>query len=403
VRSYETLGIVLLSEDYLPNAGGIAAHVAGLAKAHHRAGHDIAVVVPGFARNPFRALTSEERVDGFRVIRSREWRWPSGGRYGAVRRQTRRLGRLLDAGPPDVIHWHTPGADRVLAVQLPGSLRVFTNHTSHFLEWMLEGRDPARARWLLQPADVVICPSTELVEATIAAGFAPERTYYVANGVDTTRFSPSVDGAGLRREWGCDNDDTIFLCPRRLEKKNGVPYWLRAIGRMRESAKDTAGAKFVLVGAYGPKDEYSDVGAVEQALQALGANAPVVWKGGVAPDQMPLYMAAADVVVLPSLMEATSIAGLEAMASGKALVGTDVGGIPQIVTHGDNGLLVPPADADALADAMLALHTDAARRRGMGRRSRERAVHEFSWEAGSRQVTGIYTDALVRLPFHAQG
>ena len=115
--------------------------------------------------------------------------------------------------------------------------------------------------------------------------------------------------------------------------------------------------------------------------------------GSVPNDAMPRLHSASDVAVLPSLLEATSIAGLETMACGVPLLGTAVGGIPEIVTDGVEGTLVPPRDPGALASALERMLVNADGRRAMGARARERVVHEFSWQAISRRSVAVYSVA----------
>jgi glycosyltransferase involved in cell wall biosynthesis len=95
-------------------------------------------------------------------------------------------------------------------------------------------------------------------------------------------------------------------------------------------------------------------------------------------------------------MEATSIAGLEAMACGRALVGTRVGGIPALIDEGVTGLLVPPRDPAALARAVNRLASDSALCARMGAAARGRVEREFSWERIAEQTTRVYGETLSR-------
>jgi glycosyltransferase involved in cell wall biosynthesis len=277
---------------------------------------------------------------------------------------------------------------------LPAQLRVFTNHTSQFLEWAAGTGDLSRAKRCLLSADIVICPSKELADATIRAGFPAERVCYLPNGVDTERFHPGIDRQEVRRRLAIAEDEVVFLCSRRLEKKNGVPYWLRAIPAVLAGLEGAVKARFVLIGDYPGKDEYSDRANVLAIVRGLSMGDKLQWIGHVPPEGMPKHLAAADVCVLPSLMEATSIAGLEAMACARPLIGTRVGGIPEIVDDDSTGVLVPPADSAALAEAMILLARDPDLRGRMGQAARGRAVREFGWNAIGARTLALYADAL---------
>jgi glycosyltransferase involved in cell wall biosynthesis len=389
------VNVALISTDYLPNAGGIAAHVAGLAGGLAATGCAVAVAVPTFTRWPHKVGVITEGATGVPVIRSKVWIPPMAGRLPGARSQVRRLREKPLIAGADVVHWHTPGWDADIAGRLPARLRVFTNHTSHFVDWTLGGTDPARARRALRWADTVICTSQILVEATVSAGFPPDRVHFIANGVDVERFRPGLDRA-IREQLGIGADDVIFLCPSRLEKVKGVPYWLAAITKLVNTLDGGVPVRFLLVGDYEGADADSDREVVRSMLATMPQRELVTWVGHVDPQRMPEYYAAADVVVLPSLMEATSIAGLEAMAAGKPLIGSCVGGIPQIITHGTCGLLVEAAQPDSLAAAMRMLALEPEVRARMGAKARERTVREFSWSRAARQTLSVYEDALAR-------
>lgn len=380
--------VCLLTTDFLPNIGGIAAHVYGLGRGLMRVGHPVDVVVPQLgSRNPLGARRAEV-VDGLRVVHISVPRIPRLARYYFARWAARHVRALRPAGY-DVVHWHTP-LDGALAARIPAPLRVFTNHTSHFLQWELEGQNRALARRVLDPADAVISPSQELTAATVSTGFDPGRTWTIPNGVDAERFSPQVDGAGVRRKYGIEPHERVVLCPRRLEKKNGVPFWLRSLpivlGRMARSET----VRFLLVGDYLQQDQYSDRENVLRIMKELALGDRLMWVGTVPNEQMPSYFAASDIVVLPSLMEATSIAGLEAMASGIPLVATHVGGIPEIVQDGKTGVLVEPASAAALADAVLRLLENDSLRREMGQTARRTIESDFTWDAVAARTAAVY-------------
>jgi starch synthase len=100
----------------------------------------------------------------------------------------------------------------------------------------------------------------------------------------------------------------------------------------------------------------------------------------------------ATVFACPSLYEPLGIVNLEAMACGTAVVGSRVGGIPEVVSDGETGLLVPPDDPAGLADALNALVEDPARAAAMGRLGRERAIAHFGWPAIAAQTAALYSE-----------
>jgi len=365
--------VLLACMDFPPNVGGIAAHVYELGRALVRLGHDVRVASFRIPAD----TAAQEDMDGMDVRRAApgpRWLW------------RRNLRRLLKASVadfhPDVIHVHglrplTPS--RGLGVPV-----VFTNHTSGFLTRMTQG--PLWRRRLggmLAHVALTIAPSHELEEASIRAGVPCARTRYIPNGVDAARFTPDVDGAPVRRELGIASDALVVLAARRMVPKNGVRYLAAAAkGFVRDDVT------LVLVG------DGEERPLVERILADDGVRDRVILAGSRANPEMPGFYAASDVVVLPSLQEATSIAGLEAMATGRPLVGTRVGGIPELIEDGRTGVLVPPTDPEALAAGVRRLLDDADFRKKAGDTARRQVLERFSWDVVAAQTVDAYKEVL---------
>jgi glycosyltransferase involved in cell wall biosynthesis len=392
--------ILTIAEDFFPAIGGIAAHVQGLSSALVTLGHDVRVVTrrrlaPG--RNLTEWRGRQFVYDGVPVTaipmmyspRNLLERFQLGARFGGVAARTAR--RMA----ADVVTFHhylyDPEIVRRTRAIAPA---VFTNHSSQFLAEMELG-DEARRQLLgrFAFASAVIAPSRELVDATVACGYPSARVHYVPNGVDPVRFAPSSTAAAeVRHDLEIPRDDPIVLCARRPVPKNGVVYFGESLARLA-----AAGVRCtVLFAGLTPEpevDELQYTTRFREAVRALPESITTRLLGNVANDAMPRLHAASDVAVLPSLLEATSIAGLETMSSGVPLVGTTVGGIPEIVESGVSGILVAPQDAAALASALEQVLRDAGARRAMGARARERVLRQFSWEAVARQSTTVYAEA----------
>jgi glycosyltransferase involved in cell wall biosynthesis len=106
------------------------------------------------------------------------------------------------------------------------------------------------------------------------------------------------------------------------------------------------------------------------------------------------FIASLDLLVVPSLSEGSSVVAMEAMALGKPVVATAVGGVPEVVSGGETGVLVQPGDAQALADGMLELLRDPARAQEMGERGRQRAVREFDVSDMVEKTKAVYADVM---------
>ena len=377
------LNICILSVDFLPNVGGIAAHVYELARALRALGNDITIVT--FRDSLF--APGEETIDGLHVVRVYLPRntvllYPAFAlfEYFSVR-------RIIKRKKIDLLHSHYVFPDGFVSRLQPGVPGIATEHTSGFLDRLEQGRMLGLYRWVYSRMNHIITPSDELAGAVGSLGVPRQKITFVSNGVDTDKFSPEVPPRDLRQQYALAPDTRIVLCPRRLEPKNGVKYLVEAVPAVLRQCPE---ARFFVVGGSYP----DQLALLRKRARELGIEDQIIFAGSVPNAEMPSWYTAADVVVLPSLKEATSIAGLEAMACGRPLVGTNVGGIPHLVTDGRTGLLVEPRDPDGLADALARLLTDDAARREMGVAARKKAVDRFSWARIAGTVEGIYTRTL---------
>jgi glycosyltransferase involved in cell wall biosynthesis len=179
----------------------------------------------------------------------------------------------------------------------------------------------------------------------------------------------------------------VVLAVGHLSEVKGYPVFLEAAARLAPRLGDVA---FVALGGETTTPGYRAV--LEARAAALGVAARVHflgWRSDVA-----RVMGAADVVVLPSLAEGLPLAVLEAMACGRPVVASAVGGVPEAVVDGRTGLLVPPGDAGALAEAIQRVLEDPAAGRRMGAEGRRRLEAHFSLDRVLGEVHALYDDVL---------
>ena len=357
------LKVLLATSEFPPRIGGVATHVAELASALREVGVVITVLAPAQPVGD-----GEERG----VIRySPSWR----GQPISDWLLSRFMRRLHRSHAFDLIHVHGLRPLRA-ATTLPVPV-VFTNHTSGFLKTVaVGGRRLARLGGVLKHCAHIIAPSEELVEAARKAGYSGPASY-IPNGVDADRFTPG-EGLALRASWGIPAGGIAVVIARRLAPKNGVLDAARAL------ALTPPNVHFVFAG------DGSERAAIESEVAASGVAARAHLIGAIPNPRMVEVYRAADLCLLPSHMEATSIAGLEAMACGKALVGTRVGGIPALIAEGETGLLVPPHAPPAIAAAVTRLARKPEETRGMGMVARARVLESFAWPRIAAATVAVY-------------
>lgn len=249
-------------------------------------------------------------------------------------------------------------------------------------EWSRPGRPSWSRRaadWWLRPGTCFVAASTALRRELVASGVRPAAVEVVHAGVDPRRFDPWTRSAA-RLELELDPARPVILVPARLHPVKGHDDLLAALPAMLERRPDL----LVLCAGEGPRR--SDL---EARAERLGAGAAVRFLGHR--EDIPRLLAAADLVLLPSHVEGLPAALLEAMAARRAVVATAVGGVPEAVTNGVEGTLVPPARPDRLAAAVdeLLRRPDVAA--AMGERGRARVEREFGLDASTRRLEDLYT------------
>ena len=196
------------------------------------------------------------------------------------------------------------------------------------------------------------------------------------SGVDLRRYAPSREPVGK----------PLIILPARILRDKGVVEFCQAALQLREAGVE---ARFALVGGL---DSHNPAGLSESEVRELSQRTGVEWWG--ARDDMPAVFAACHIVCLPSYREGLPRALVEAAATGRAIVTSDVPGCRDVVEDGKSGLLVPPRDANALAVKLKLLIGDANLREVLGTRALERAISEFDILRINKRTLEVYDDAL---------
>ncbi|MEK7859329.1 MAG: glycosyltransferase family 4 protein [Elusimicrobiota bacterium] len=194
------------------------------------------------------------------------------------------------------------------------------------------------------------------------------------------RCSVVYNGVAPARGAARPKDKPYVLSIARLAPYKGQDLLLMAFAKVLEQRPDL---RLVLCG----RDQLK--GAVQKLAKTLGLERRVTFTGGVTPRRVRGLLSGCQSFVLPSRRENLPLAVLEAMAAGKAVVATRTGGVPEMVRHGKDGLLVAPGDVDGLARRLLQLSGDSALRRRLGRQA-ERRSRNFSWRAAATAYVRHY-------------
>lgn len=278
------------------------------------------------------------------------------------------------------IHYPGLGATTFVLLKRLGLFKgqlFLSFHGSDLREGMaLTGAQARQWQSLLRYADRIICVSRQLADS-VASRFpwAAGKITVIHNGVDFSQFeSIKRDTASLRK-----NSRVISVAS--FDRVKGVDILLQAIALVVRKYPQIS---FMLVGESGTEDE-----ALRTLATKLGIDASIEWRRNVPHAEIPALLARADLFVLPSRNEGLGLALLEAGATGLPTVATCVGGTPEVIESGRNGLLVPSEDPDALANAILQMieHSEQAVR--MGQEFQQSVRRDFNWESACKRYTEL--------------
>ncbi|HEU5105424.1 MAG TPA: glycosyltransferase [Solirubrobacterales bacterium] len=292
------------------------------------------------------------------------------------------LVRLLRRDPPDVFHAHMSspvackwGLLAAVLARVPavlGTVQVGAyeppNRSAY---WQLRALARRVDRYLAVSREI----AGELVEGL---DWPAEKVEVVYNAVDVERVEAKAP-PGLREQLGGSETRPLVLTPARLNAQKGH-------GTLLEAVAEVPDAMFVLAG------EGPERAALEARAAELGVGERVSFLGRR--EDIPQLLAACDVFALPSLYEGSSLAVLEAMAAGIPVVSSAIGGTEELIEDGRSGLLVPPGDPKALAEALRRVLGEAGLRRDLAARARERVDQGLTREQNSDRVTAVYADLL---------
>jgi glycogen synthase len=310
----------------------------------------------------------------------------------------------------DIVHCHTWYSHFAgcLVKQLQNVPLVLTTHSLEpHRPWKVEQLGTAyhASSWLertaYQNADGVVAVSAAMKNDVQAIYHVdPDRVRVIHNGIDLQQYRPRPD-PGVLAQYGIRSDAPFVLFVGRITRQKGIIHLVNAIRHLR------AGVQIVLCA--GAPDTPEIAVEMTQAVERARAQSQhdIVWIQEMLPKDrvIALYTHSA-IFVCPSVYEPFGIINLEAMACETPVVASSVGGIPEVVEHGETGLLVVPEAISAteveprnpeqfsrdLAAAVNVLLDDPALRQSMAEKARLRVERQFSWTSIARQTLGFYED-----------
>jgi len=350
-----------------------------------------------------------EEVDGFTFYRTAALdslveRLPLGNHAGVIRGLYRRLVTLIPALKPDLIHAHSPvltGVPAIRAARRLGLPVVYEMRAS----WEDGAVDHGTARagdwryrlsrlaetWVLRHADAVTTICEGLRKEIIARGIEPDKVTVVPNAVDPLRFAmDGVRDAALARSLNLDGARVIGFIGS-FYAYEGLALLVKVMPEILTRMPDV---RLLLVG--GGYEEKR----LKQQAEDMGIADKVVFAGRIPHDRVQRYYDLVDVFVYPRertrLTElVTPLKPLEAMAQGRSVIASDVGGHRELIRHGETGLMFRAGQAGSLADSIMELMQKPELAAAMRAKARRFVETERTWAASVARYGGVY-DALLR-------
>lgn len=285
-------------------------------------------------------------------------------------RLPRALMSLVKREKVDLIHSHLPDQNfySCVAGRLSGTKTIVTYHGPVELANADHARDGFKLRVVRSTAACTTVVCDYVGKLLVEHGFPSSKIVRIYNGIPIERFNASLNGH-FRGELGFTKSQPLIGMIANIRRPKGHEFFVRAA---RQVADRMPEARFVAVGDIDPT-----LGPPLMALvEELGLQDRFFFVGS-RPD-VPEVLSSLDLFVLSSLSEGLPLAVLEAMAAGKPVVVTNTGGTSEIVQDGDTGFLVPPGDANALAERMCQILESPTKANDMGLHARERIEREFT-------------------------
>ena len=393
--------VCILTETYHPVVGGGEKQTQMLAADLNVSGLDVFVLT----RRSGQDLASTDNVDGVRVYRIAPVgaaRWP---RWRMVISSLRSLARMRD--DYDVVFvsgFKALGLSAVVAARLFGKVCILKadsngemsgaffagglkavgmTQDSRFFGLFLAIRNA-----VLRRADHFVAITEGIADELEQQRVQPSSIHRISNGVDTTRFRPIPrdERPALRERLGLPRRETLIVYTGRLVTYKGLPLLVRVAERLQSESS----VGLVIIGS-GGLDIHNCEAQLREFVIARGLQTAIHFAGEVS--NVYEYLQACDIFVLPTEDDAFPLALVEAMACGLPVVSTRVGGIVDIVTHGENGLLVGAADFDQLFKALRDVIADAARAEALAEAAARTVRRRYSREIVAGKYAELFQQA----------
>ena len=378
-----------------------------------REGHQVVILDRKYSKND----PAIEEIERIKIARLNVIQLPSSKAPGVIRFILAEFNAVLfalavssylrkNSSDIDIIHLHLTSIGLIVSI-LNRRLRGEMFYTCHLGHWELVTESLSifeRVHLLLDPylmrrVKKVIALNESAKDRFVSiAKVQAANIVVVPNGVDTEFFNPNIERKEAIERYGLEGKSTVLFVGR-LAKIKGVEHLLRAAETVINGL-GYSNTLFLLVGppTFDATEKPVSMEGILSFIKEQRLDKNIIFTGPLPLEEVRALYAAADIFVLPSLAEGDPLVTLEAMASGKPIIGTRVGGIPHQIRDGWNGFLIEPGDEQQLAERIAYLLGNPEERKRMSLNSRKYAEEEFDWRRVAEKLSFSYQGG-----YHNQG
>lgn len=373
--------------------GGVEHQVHQLGKELIRMGHEVEVITSDvYSEEPWKKFNSKNNeLDGIKIRRFKAYR----NIFPMLRSPVipDLISALIDCDA-DIIHAHSHRYMHLPMTSLVHRvIKVPFIVTTHFHP--PEMRETLKNRILLRIGDILfkhevyryatkVITKTEL-EKEYLRGIVPrEKCVAIPDGISIDDWEGVQNDEKFRDKYGIEG--RYILYAGRLARNKGLRYLIAAIPNVLKKHD----VKFVFVG-----EDWGELSSLKRMVDDLNISENVLFTGYI--EDYEIYKSAffgCEIFVLPSEWEALGIVLIEAMYCKKAVIGTNVGGVPEVIDNGKNGLLVPFADVKSLSNAITSLLSNDALRKEFGENGKKKVLENYLWSKVAKKLEKVYIEAI---------
>lgn len=379
--------ILKFSQKYYPHTAGAEVFAQEVGERLAEEGHDVHVVTGLWDKN----LEKNETHNGVRIHRFRAFTIPNLQSLSCIPSMYWTGVKLDKEINFDVFHAHL-----AFPAGQAGALAKFRRRKPLLIT--VQGGDlvdyketTAKFGGVLRPVISGALKRADLVQgvskytANRASELGAHRTKIIPNGIDTDVFHP-IDKVKARKTLGLNPDLDLVVTTSRLTPKNGLDDLIKAVSLLNNKKEHEA--KLIIVG------EGHQRRALEHLTEELGLKEKIMFEGFVPHKDIPLYLNAADVFARPSLDEGFGISFIEAMACKTPVIGTKIGGITEIITDGETGILTPAQNVNSLTNAIERVLSNGELRERLASNGYEVAKSDYTWGPIVEEMKELYSSII---------